>query len=119
MSVWESSPKPRVFSLTELFDMQLTGKKIAVLEECLPHLKKLYTRLSCVCTKDFVIPDQGSIFWGRVKMLTIDLDYMMNVHLLNFLYNYGQNLSELTILDQVNKIIFLLLIVYNMNDKFK
>jgi len=102
VTVWENSPKPRVFQLTELYDMQLTGKKIASLKECLPYLKKLYTRLSCVCTpEDFADPEQGSMFWGRVQTLTIDLDYMMNFHFINFVLNYGRNLSELTILDQV------------------
>lgn len=108
VTVWENSPKPRMFQLNELYDMQLTGKKIAALKECLPHLKKLYTRLSCVCTpEDFADPEQGSMFWGRVQTLTIDLDYMMNFHFINFVYNYGHNLSELTILDQV-KIIYVL-----------
>jgi len=102
VTVWENSPKPRVFQLTELYDMQLTGKKIAALKECLPHLKKLYTRLSCVCfPQDFEDPEQGSMFWGRVQTLTIDLDYMMNFHFINFVLVYGHNLSELTILDQV------------------
>lgn len=88
--------------------MQLTGKKIAALKECLPHLKKLYTRLSCVCTpRDFEDPEQGLMFWGRVQALTIDLDYMMNHYFLNFVYDYGHNLSELTILDQVIHQIFL------------
>jgi len=103
VTVYENSPRdsPRIFQLTELFDMQLTGKKIAILKECLPHLKMLYTRLSCVCSpQDFADPEQGSMFWGRVHTLTIDLDYMMNFHFINFLYNYGHNLSELTILDQ-------------------
>ncbi|KAF0766196.1 Uncharacterized protein FWK35_00011484 [Aphis craccivora] len=101
VTVWENSPKPRIFQLTELYDMQLTGKKIAALKECLPYLKKLYTRLSCVCTpEDFADPEQGSMFWGRVQTLTIDLDYMMNFHFINFVFNYGRNLSELTILDQ-------------------
>lgn len=82
--------------------MQLTGKKIAVFKECLPYLKRLYTRLSCVCTpRDFENPEQGSMFWSRVRTLTIDLDYMMNFHFTNFLCNYGHNLSELIILDQV------------------
>lgn len=101
VTVWKNSPKPRIFQLTELFDMQLTGKKIAVLKECLPHLNRLYTRLSCVCTpRDFENPEQGLMFWGRVRILTIDLDYMMNFHFTNFLRNYGRNLSELSILDQ-------------------
>ncbi|XP_050533973.1 uncharacterized protein LOC126901518 isoform X2 [Daktulosphaira vitifoliae] len=101
VTLWENSPKVREFQLTELYDMQLTGKKIAVLKECLPYLKKLYTRLSCVCSpQDFADPEQGSMFWGRVQTLTIDLDYMMNFHFINFIYNYGCNLSELTILDQ-------------------
>jgi hypothetical protein len=83
--------------------MQLTSKKIAILKECLPHLKKLYTRLSCVCTpRDFADPEQGSMFWGRVQILTIDLDYMMNRHFINFVKNYGHNLTELIILDQVH-----------------
>lgn len=105
VTVWENSPKPRVFQLTELYDMQLTGRKIAVLKECLPYLKMLYTRLSCVCTpQDFADPEQGSMFWGRVHTLTIDLDYNMNLHFNKFLYNYGRNLSELYILDQVKMI---------------
>lgn len=102
VTVWENSSMSRVFQLTELYDMQLTGKKIAALKECLPNLKKLYTRLSCVCApKDFEDPEQGSMFWGRVQTLTIDLDYMMNFHFINFVLIYGHNLSELTILDQV------------------
>lgn len=44
------------------------------------------------------------MFWGRVHTLTIDLDYMMNFHFTNFLHNYGRNLSELIILDQVKLI---------------
>lgn len=82
--------------------MQLTGTKISILKECLPHLKMLYTRLSCVCLpKDHVDLEQSLIFWNRVHALTIDLDYMVNSHFLKFISNYGYNLSELTILDQV------------------
>ncbi|XP_025418071.1 uncharacterized protein LOC112688877 isoform X2 [Sipha flava] len=105
VTVYENSLKPRIFQLTELYDMQLTSKKIAILKECLPHLKKLYTRLSCVCTpRDFADPEQGSMFWGRVQILTIDLDYMMNRHFINFVKNYGHNLTELIILDQESDI---------------
>ncbi|VVC38016.1 Hypothetical protein CINCED_3A006974 [Cinara cedri] len=101
VSIWKNSPKPRVFQLTELFDMQLSDSKIAIFKECMPHLNKLYTRLSCVYKpQDFTDLKQDSMFWGRVKILTIDLDYMSNEHFLKFLNSFGNNLSELIILDQ-------------------
>lgn len=42
------------------------------------------------------------MFWGRVETLIIEHDDMMNSRIIEFVGYYGRNLSELTILGEVN-----------------